>query len=253
MLLHLVWLTLPARSVAPDLRVEIAWGASDCGPNRSRTYGIDELDCAGRFSAWINSKGCNVYVGATLKSSDAPHMGRTGADKASLATCLPVDSDNQFVATASQLAAIAKPQLLVVTGRYPEARGQMFVRIKPTIDLAAWEAVHKRIVKKCGGDENALGRNRLMRLAGSVSYPSPRKVERGYVIERTSAHAVPAPEYSVQGVTVSTGTTGATHQISQRPGEATALGRRSSVAEPARRVRGRTPSVAQGGLCAVRF
>jgi len=197
MLLHLVWLTFPARSVAPDLRVEIAWGAPDSGPNRSRTYGIDELGGAVAFAVWINRKGCNVYVGATLKSADAPHKGRTGADKASLATCLPVDSDTQFVATADQLATIAKPQLLILTGQHPEARGQLFVRIKPTTDLTAWEAAHERVVRKCGGDENALGRTRLMRLAGSVSYPSPQKVKRCYVVERTSAHFVPAPEYSI--------------------------------------------------------
>lgn len=197
MLLHLAWLTHPARSFASDLRVEIAWGDPASGPNHSRTYGIAELDQAARFAAWINRKGCNVYIGVTLKSADAPHKGRTGADKAALAACLPVDSDTQFVATADKLAVITKPELIVMTGRYPEPRGQFFIRIKPTPDLTAWEAAHERIVRKCGGDENALGRDRLMRLAGSVSYPSPKKIERGYVIELTSAHFVPAPEYSV--------------------------------------------------------
>lgn len=197
MLLHLLWLTFPARSIAPDLRVEIAWGNPDTGPNLSRTYSLVELDRAAQFAAWINRKGCNVYIGVTLKSADAPQKGRTAADKATLATCLPVDSDVQFVSTAERLAMIAKPELVVMTGRYPESRGQFFIRIKPTPDLSAWETAHERIVRKCGGDENALGRDRLMRLAGSVSYPSPKKIERGYVVERTSAHFVPAPEYSV--------------------------------------------------------
>lgn len=196
-LLHLVWLTHPAPSIAPDLRVEIAWGDPASGPNNSRTYAIGDLKNAAQFAAWINRKGCNVYIGVTLKSADAPHEGRTAANNAALATCLPVDSDTQFVATADKLAMIARPELVVMTGRYPESRGQFFIRIKPTLDLTAWETVHEWIVRKCGGDENALGRNRLMRLAGSVSYPSPKKVERGYVVERTSAHFVPAPEYSV--------------------------------------------------------
>lgn len=197
MILHLLWLTFPARSGAPDLRVEIAWGDPASGPNHSRTYAISDLNQAAQFAAWINRKGCNVYVGVTLKSADAPHKGRMAADKAALATCLPVDSDSQFVATADKLAVIAKPELIVMTGRYPESRGQFFIRIKPTPDLSAWEIAHERIVRKCWGDENALGRNRLMRLAGSVSFPSPKKIERGYLIERTSAHFVPAPEYTV--------------------------------------------------------
>lgn len=197
MLLHLLWLTFPARGTAPDLRVEIAWGAPDFGPNHSRTYGLGELDRAVSFATWINRKGCNVYVGATLKSADAPPRKRTGADKALLATCLPVDSDIRLVETAEQLATIAKPQLLILTGRFPEPRGQLFVRIKPISDLATWEAVHERMLRNCGGDENARGRGRLMRLGGSVSYPSPEKALRGYTVERTSAHFVPAPEYSI--------------------------------------------------------
>lgn len=198
MLVHLGWLTHPARNIAPDLRLEIAWGERDIGPNRSRTYGLRELPAAVRFAAWINrEKGCNVYVGATLKSVDAPPKGRFGADMAALATCLPVDSDSYFVATASQLASIAKPQLLVLTGRVPEPRGQLFIRVTPTADLATWEMVHERLIRRCGGDGNARGRERLMRLAGSVSYPSVKKVKRGYTVERTGAYLVPAPEYSI--------------------------------------------------------
>jgi Primase C terminal 2 (PriCT-2) len=200
MLHHLLWLTVPARSVAPGLRIEISWGNPDAGPNLSRTYNMGELDRAAQFAAWINRKGCNLYIGVTLKSADAPLKGRTAADKAALATCVPVDSDTQFVATADKLAMIAKPELVVMTGRYPESRGQFFIRIEPTTDLTAWENLHERIVQNCGGDENALGKSRLMRLAGSVSYPSPKKIKRGYLVERTSAHFVPAPEYSVPGL-----------------------------------------------------
>lgn len=39
-----------------------------------------------------------------------------------------------------------------------------------------------------------------MRLAGSISYPSPPKVARGYAVERTSAHFFPAPAYSVSNL-----------------------------------------------------
>lgn len=194
---HLIWLTISARNVVPDLRVELAWGDPAAGPNRSRTYAIGELSKAASFANWINRKGCNVYVGVTLKAADAPAKGRTAADLAALATCLPVDIDTQFVATAASLSKFAKPQLVVLTGQRPEPRGQLFVRVAPTSDLASWELAHERAVKACGGDANALGRNRLMRLAGSISFPSPKKLARGYAIERTGAHFVPGPEYSI--------------------------------------------------------
>lgn len=91
---------------------------------------------AAQFAEWINRKGCNVYIGVTLKSADTPQRGRTTANMAMLATCIPVDSDAQFVATGNKLALIAKPQLVVVTGGHPEPRGQFFIRIKPTLDVA---------------------------------------------------------------------------------------------------------------------
>ena len=156
-LIHLEWLATPARSAAPDLRLEIAWGEPDVGPHRSRTFGLRDLSDAVAFAAWINRKGCNVYVGATLKSADAPPGRRCGADMAALATCLPVDSDNRFAEVANELAAITKTQLLILTGRVPETRGQLFVRIEPTSDFGTWETVHERIIRKCGGDSNARG------------------------------------------------------------------------------------------------
>ncbi len=197
MLVHLGWIAHPARSVASDLRLEIAFGEPDAGPRRSRTFGLCELRDAASFAAWANRRGWNVYVGATLKAADAPLKRRCGSEKATLATCIPVDVDASFIAAAMKLAMISKPQLIVLTGRAPEARGQLFVRIAPTADLSAWEEAHKRVILACGGDENATGRARLMRLAGSVSFPSAAKAQRGYVIERTSAHLVPASEHSV--------------------------------------------------------
>lgn len=194
---HLRWLCEPALPQFEDLRIEIGWGDPAKGPDRSRTYAINDLASAAGFSAWINHRGCNVYVGATFKRPDTPEKGRTSAAHAALATCIPVDIDTRFTAVAAQVAALARPQLLVLTGRTPQTRGQLFIRIAPTTDLAAWEQLHERIVRLTGGDENALGRNRLMRLAGTISYPSPKKVERGYVVEKTSAYPVPAQEYVV--------------------------------------------------------
>lgn len=196
MLAHLAWLCLPAMSANSALRLEIAWGPSDVGPVSGRTFALTELRDAASFAAWINLRNCNVYVGVTLRCADAPAKGRTRAEAAVLATSLAVDIDADFAATADRIACLAKPQLMVLTGRQPALRGQLFIRVEPTTDLVNWEVLQERVVVQFGGDENALGRNRLMRLAGSVSYPSSRKLQRGYVTEATSAHFVPsAPEY----------------------------------------------------------
>lgn len=195
---HLSRLTDVEREALPDLRVEIAWGDPDEGPSHARTYRIDEIEAAAGFAAWINARGCNVYVGATLKAIDAPPKGRTSIGHAVLATSLPIDIDGDFVAAACKLASIAKPQLVVITGLQPQIRGQLWIRIKPTDDMATWAEVNRRSVAFSGGDRNALGAHRLMRLGGSLSHPSLKKQARGYVIERTSLRMLNTQAYDLR-------------------------------------------------------
>jgi hypothetical protein len=194
---HLNWLAEPALETDPTPRLELAWGEPDQGPSCARTYRLDQLDDAADFAAWVNRTGANVYVGSTLKKADTPFKGRTGASHAALAVCLPVDVDGAFHDGLQKLESIAKPQLLVTTGTIPELRGQLWLRTTPTADLAQWEEVNRRSVHFCGGDRNALGTYRLMRLAGTVSYPSPQKEKRGYVIELTTITFCDAPTYDL--------------------------------------------------------
>jgi Primase C terminal 2 (PriCT-2) len=198
MLRHLKWLSDPVRETHPNLRLEIAWGAPEKGPSCAKTFRLDQIDDAAAFAVWINSSGCNVYTGATLKRADTPAKGRTRSQHAALATCLPIDIDGSFCDGARKLAVIAKPQLLVLTGRAPESRGQLWIRLTSTEDLKLWNEVNRRSVFFSGGDRFALGTYRLMRLAGSVSFPSPQKRARGYDVELTSAHFCPAATYDLQ-------------------------------------------------------
>jgi hypothetical protein len=198
MLSHLRWLSDPARDTHPHMRLEIAWADFDTGPNRAETFRIDAIDDAVRFAVSINQKGKNVYVGATLKRADTPAKGRTRAEQAAIATCLPIDVDGNLVDGARKLAMIARPQLIVITGCTPQVRGSLWIRIATTADMAVWSEVNRRSVFSSGGDRNALGTYRLMRLAGSVSFPSVKKQARGYVDELTIVHPVKAPTYDVR-------------------------------------------------------
>ena len=198
MLRHLEWLTAPVAETHRELRIEIAWGAPESGPNRAKTFRLDQIGDAVGFAVWINSKGCNVYVGATLKHADTAAKGRTRSEHAALATCLPVDMDGSFCDGARKIAVIAKPQLVVITGRAPETRGQLWIRINPTDDITLWSEVNLRSVHFSGGDRNALGTYRLMRLAGSISFPSPQKRVRGYGVELTAARFCNAPAYDLR-------------------------------------------------------
>lgn len=195
---HLEWLVAPVRYTRPDLRIEIACGPPVKGPCSAKTFRLDELYHAARFAFWCNCRGNNAYLGATLKHTDTPHVGRTGRHHAAVATCLPIDIDEQFGQVARRMGSIARPNLTVVTGTVPAIRAQLWIRVLPTDDLDLWSEANARAVHFCGGDTAALGRNRLMRLAGSVSYPSPGKVARGYQIELVNPHFLKAACYNLE-------------------------------------------------------
>lgn len=195
---HLELLALPVNNHGA-LQVEIAWGAPDAGPNRARLFAVSCVNDAVAFAASVNREGCNVYVGATLKKSDTPRDRRTGNQHAAIATCLAIDIDSDLVAGVRNLPV--KPRLLVVTGMTPSARGHIWIGINPTSDLNLWDEATVRAVALCNGDMGARGRSRVMRLGGSVSYPSASKTRRGYKIELVAAHTVGGPSYDLAALT----------------------------------------------------
>lgn len=187
-------------SSAPDLQVEIAWGLPDAGPRNARLFRIADLDQAAAFAVRANQGACNVYVGTTIKSADCPSNRRSSAKDAVLGTCLAIDIDGELVAGARQLPRGVKPQLLVLSGRKPALRGHLWISLQPTSDLDMLEEISGRAIGCCGGDMAARGRGALMRLAGSVSFPSEKKKRRGYCVERVSGHFIDAPTYDLSGL-----------------------------------------------------
>ena len=56
---------------------------------------------------------------------------------------------------------------------------------RPLHDLAKWRVIQAGFAKAYGSDSCVKNPSRLMRIAGTVSYPSPGKKVKGYEIERT--------------------------------------------------------------------
>ena len=194
---HIKWLIEPVLTTHPELRVEVACSDDKGRVNRARTFPINKINAAVSFAARMNSQGRNVYIGAILKKGDAPREGRTKGVDSALATALAIDIDENAHEVATKILDIVEPAVVVLTGRTPRPRFQMWVRVALTEDLAALDALTKRAVAYVGGDENATGLNRLMRLAGSVSNPHAKKRARGYIVELAQAKFLEAPSYTL--------------------------------------------------------
>ena len=195
---HLNFIVSNARSLSPELQLELAWGGPEEGPSSARLYPVSLIEKAADDAVFFNQAGCNLYVGTTLKRTDAPKSRRSSRVHALLATCVAVDIDGNLVAGARGLPLGIKPQLVVVTGSTPHTRGHLWFGIKASDDLDRWDEATSRAVASCGGDMNARGRSRLMRLGGTVSYPSSSKQLRGYTVEPVTIHPVPGPSYELE-------------------------------------------------------
>jgi hypothetical protein len=178
---HLEWLIDDHWN--PPCRLELAWGPPDVGPVHARTFPLDQLDLACIEAVRANASGNNVYVGVTLKHQFAPAFSRTKSEHATITNCIALDFDEEAQTGVRRLFAIAKPQLLVVTGIQPRLRLHAWLRLYKTNELDRWHELTRRCALHCGADIAAIGKSRLMRLAGTVSYPNSHKVARGYQTE----------------------------------------------------------------------
>jgi hypothetical protein len=184
--------------------IELSW--TDTKPDTSgryrlanaRLFGTDKLDDLVDEAARLNSNPmCNVYIGAALRHPDTPPFGR-GQDRDAWAlTCAYVDLDDAEAATnAKHIYGQDKPTLVVVTGRAPHTRAQMWWRLEePLTDSSHWPALLRGMATKMNADTSVTNPSRVMRLAGSIAWP----VKPGRSIELTSIAPLNEPgaaEYS---------------------------------------------------------
>src|SRR5262249_54910668 len=126
----------------------------------------------------------NVYVGPNPRKPGAELWNRASAEDVEIAFVHFVDCDGP-PSTDRLLEAPLLYSFAVTTGTVPQSRGQAYWELEePTRDMAAWSAQQTALAEHFGGDK-VTDPPRLMRLAGSVSYPKEDKRARGYVTELT--------------------------------------------------------------------
>ncbi len=203
---HIEWLTSPALERYGDALLEIAWDrAGDGNPNRAQLFPITEAGVieAAKVAARVNENAedchCNVFLGMMLKKPGTRSTGRTKARDCYVGTAIPCDIDVDADTTNAALEEVAKPGLTVRTGATPQPRFQRWCRLtEPCDNPNLVEEAFEAFVRHVGADTDARGAYRLMRLAGSVSYPSAKKQARSYIIEQTTLNIdVDAPPVDI--------------------------------------------------------
>lgn len=145
----------------------------------------DQIDEAVDHAEAMNKHRLNAYVTINPIRPDVVLPGKAAADAHIIAAryCW-ADADTEQAAKNILSFAGPKHTMAVVTGRTPHTRPHIYWELDEWhYDLAEWSALQRRIAATLGTDPAVINPSRIMRLAGTINWPNPKKIEKGYVPE----------------------------------------------------------------------
>jgi hypothetical protein len=201
---HLYALFDPAYVQAyPNAWIEIAFSYPGHGSvDEAKNYRVFELKEAAEFAEAKNKAGFNIYVGVALRHGKEPRSGRAKFEHVLDSRFAWVEFDG--AGDDERVAAILKvhnlaPTLVVTTGKIPHRRAHLYFKLDGTGAATSEKlaAANTSLMKLLDTDA-VQDANRILRLAGTVSYPTADKRSRGYVDELTALRKITdAPAYNI--------------------------------------------------------
>jgi hypothetical protein len=192
---HLYALFDPAFVQAhPDAWIEIAFSYPGHGDvDEAQNYGVFELKEAAEFAEAKNKAGYNIYVGVAVRHGKQPRSGRAKGEHVLDSRFAWVEFDG--AGDDERVAAILKehnlaPTLVVTTGKVPHRRAHLYFKVDGADRSEKLAAANTSLMKLLDTDA-VQDANRILRLAGTVSYPTADKRSRGYVDELTALRKIP--------------------------------------------------------------
>ena len=189
----------------PDAWIEIAYGHPDTkggAITEAQNYSAFELKQATEFAEAKNRLGFNIYVGPALRQGK--RCGR--ASGANILTASHSWAEFDKEGDEARITALLQEKNLqtamtVVTGRTPHLRAHLYFKLAGSVTPDELRAVNTALKTLLGCDA-VQNPDRIMRLAGTVNYPTKDKRERGYVAELVTLRVREgAPSYTVEQLT----------------------------------------------------
>lgn len=155
-------------------------------PPKSGFFAISQIGEAVDFAEQQNVNRYNVYMTINPLHPSVKDRQTAARDADVLSTCYVfADADDlPGFENLTKFVAAYPSDIIVETGSHPTTRRHAYWRPdEPITDLILWTATQKLIAHALSTDKSIVNPSRIMRLAGSVSYPSARKLELGYMPE----------------------------------------------------------------------
>lgn len=183
---HLEALFAPVREDYPQGLIELCYGSSK--PDRAMYFAVDpeSIQRAVEFALGRNREGQNVYVGVNPRKTNVNRKHRASDTDVELAFFHFADLDRAEAVEKARTNLPIRPTMIVMTGTVPNNRPHFYWQLEePMGNLAAWTEGQRGIAQNLDGDP-VINPSRIMRLGGTVNYPTQDKLGRGYRMELTS-------------------------------------------------------------------
>ena len=161
---------------------------STTGSTNAARFRLDQIDEAVQHAEAMNAAKANIYMCINaidpIKAEDIP-AGKAAKDTDILAAfyCF-ADADTKGAMENIMSFAGPKFTMSVKTGTTPFARGHAYWELEePCKNMDAWKEVQKSIAASLQTDAAVINPSRIMRVAGTVSWPNKKKQDKGYVPE----------------------------------------------------------------------
>ena len=161
---------------------------STSGSTNAARFRLDQIDEAVQHAEAMNAAKANIYMCINaidpIKAEDIP-AGKAAKDTDILAAfyCF-ADADTKGAMENIMSFAGPKFTMSVKTGTTPFSRGHAYWELEePCKNMDAWKEVQKSIAASLQTDAAVINPSRIMRVAGTVSWPNKKKQDKGYVPE----------------------------------------------------------------------
>ena len=191
--LHLAKLAQPLASLTETCVLEIrsikegaptlSWRIDPLDPNEDLGQVLAKM-------AELNGQGYNIYTTVNPANANGPVGKACNKRDIIAATYLFLDADDEGIAKRIVQDDQLPYDFIVITGTQPFLRAHFYIQLeKPTQNLTEWYDLMDAIIKAHFCDVAAKDPSRVMRLAGFISHPSKRKIEKGYTTEQVKIYS----------------------------------------------------------------
>jgi RecA-family ATPase len=168
-----------------DALVEIR-AISPTGIVQAARFKSDNIDEIVQHASAMNKSKQNIYMCINPVYAGANIQAGKAAKDTDIIAAFYCFADADTKGAMENILSFAGPKftMSVKTGTKPFARGHAYWQLEePCYNLDAWKDVQKAIAASLQTDAAVVNPSRIMRVAGTVSWPNKKKEEKGYVPE----------------------------------------------------------------------